>query len=223
MKRFTDLAEAELTALSEDDIARYIDYACAENGVALLPALPPEPKPVDYEPDAKVYQLGYHWNFATAEDAARVLDAIKASNMIATTYLSTPSGITSTALTNRREALPGITVNDAFSAERAAQLKDELAGAKIAEDIYAKAKKEYDSAVAERDAYASEIREKVERAWETRHRREQRQRDYERYLDLADGNREIALRFLTRAHSDTQALLPDLFVSKDVGEVVASV
>lgn len=210
MKRFDDLSEAELTALTEGDIARYVDYACAENGVALLPSLPPAPKEVHYEPDAKVYQIGHWLNFTTAEAAARVLDAIRENGAIDTDYISTPARVTGTVLSSRRNALM-VTVHEAFTPETAERLKAELAGAKREEDVYQKAKKEYDAAVAERRGYEEDIRGKVADAWEMRSRRESRQRDYDRYLDLADGNQEIALRFLTRAHSDTRELLPELF------------
>lgn len=210
MKRFSDLNEAELTSLTDADIARYIDYACAENGVALLPTLPPAPQPVEFTPDAKLYQVDYHWSFATAEDAAKVVQVLNECRAIDTGYLQTPSSVTSTVISGRKSA-PSMSVQDAFSAELAAKLKDELAGAKQAEDIYAKAKKVYDAAVSERECYADEIRDKVANAWEVRNRREARQRDYDRYLELADGNADIALRFLVKAHGDTQTLLPSLF------------
>lgn len=217
MKRFNDLSEAELTAITEDDVQRYIDYACADAGVPLLPSLPPEPVPMAFEPDTKLFSVSYHLNFPTAEGAARVMDAIRENGAVETDYLQTPSRVTSSVISRRRHE-PTLNVTEAFSPELAARLKDDLAGAKQAEEIYAKAKKEYDSAVAQREAYAADIRSAVEAAWETRYRRENRQRDYERYLDLAEGNREIALRFLTRAHSDTKALLPELFVTQAEAE-----
>lgn len=211
MKNFETLNEQELVALSEDEIQRYIDYACAENGVPLLPALPPAPEPVSFEPDSKVYSIGHWLHFAHSEQAARVLEAIKEAAAIETDYLSTPTGITSTAISLRRPSLM-ITADDAFTAERAASIKDALAGAKRQQDIYEKAKKEYDRAVSERQAYASDIRDRIGAAWEKHNRRESLRRDYERYLSLADGNAEIAARFLANAHRDAQVLLPDLFV-----------
>lgn len=212
MKAFNSLNEQELVALTEDEIQRYIDYACAENGVPLLPSLPPSPVAVSYEPDLKVYSVGHWLHFLHPEQAARVLEAISEAAPIEIDYLSTPTGVTSHAISKRRPSLGSVSVEEAFSAERAQTIKAELAEAKRQEDVYAKAQKAYDSAVSERDFYAGEIRVKVEAAWETHHRRESLRRDYERYLSLADGNAEIAARFLANAHRDAQKLLPDLFV-----------
>jgi hypothetical protein len=211
MKQFDSLTEQELVALSEDEVQRYIDYACAENGVPLLPSLPPAPVEVNCMPDVTVYSLGHWLHFATAEDASRALDAIVASKPIETTYISVPSRVTSTVIAKGKPNL-AITSAEAFSADKAEGIKGQLAEAKRQEDVYAKAKKSYDAAVSEREAYASEIRDKVSAAWETHHRREGLRRDYERYLSLADGDTRIAARFLGSANRDAQALLPDLFI-----------
>lgn len=211
MKAFTNLTEQELVALTEEDIRRYIDYACAENGVPLLPALPPEPPVVAFEPDAKVYSVGHYLHFTSVEDATRVMEAIKSSRLIDTDYLSTPAHITSLAIANRQPRI-AIDVQDAFSQDKAAAIKRDLADAKIAQDIYDRAKKDYDGAVNDRQAYESDIRDAVAAAWDTHRKRESRRADYERYLSLADGNKQIAARFLDNAHRDARVLLPDLFI-----------
>lgn len=212
MKPFDKLTEQELVALTEDEIQRYIDYACAENGVPLLPALPAAPEVLNYEPDVKVYSVGHWLHFLHAEQAARVMETISEAAPIELDYLSVPIGVSSHAISTRRATEQTVTVEMAFSAARAAQLKDDLAGQKRAEDTYAKAKKDYDRAVSERESHAAEIRDAVEAAWEKHSRRESLRRDFERYLSLADGNAEIAARFLANAHRDAQVLLPDLFV-----------
>lgn len=211
MKPFKSLSEQELVALTDDDIQRYIDYACAEDGVPLLPALPPAPEAVNFEPDTKVYSVGHFLHFLSAEQAARVMEAISEAAPVEMDYLSVPSGVPSHAISTRRASGQTVTVEMAFSAERAAQLKDALAGQKRAEDIYDKAKKAYDRAVNERESIASEIHDAIGEAWEKRRRREALRRDYERYLSLADNNAEIAARFLANANRDAQALLPELF------------
>lgn len=221
MKSFDSLTEQELVALDEDAIQRYIDYACAENGVP-LPSLPPAPATVDYTPDVTVYSVGHWLHFRSAEQAARVLDAIGEANPFEMDYLNVPTGVTSHALTARRSSSLVVTPIQAFSTERAAALKEALAGAKRAEDIYQKARKAYDSAVSERESYADDIRGKVADAWERHNDREARRRDYERYLSLADGDTRIAARFLANAHHDARTLLPELFdFPRDVAEAKA--
>lgn len=230
MKIFDSLTEQELVALTDEQIQRYIDYACAENGVPLLPSMVQPPPVVNFEADVKIYTVGHHLHFATMEEATRVADAIQANNPIELDYLSTPSGAPSHAVSRRRSTSESVTVQDAFSAERAAALKDDMAGAQKAEAVYQAAKKEYDRAVNERESYADDIRGKVADAWETHNRRESRRRDFERYLQLADGNREIAARFLANAHRDAQDLLPELFVfaagetlpTKDTGAAIVA-
>lgn len=210
MKPFDTLTEQELVALDEDAIQQYIDYACAEDGVPLLPLLPPAPKPVDVTPDAKYYSVGHALHFRTAEEAVRVLETIKANNPIDTGYISTPGSVTSTTIGTGKPYLT-ISESDAFSAGMAASIKDALAAAKREEEAYTKAKKAYDAAVAQRQSYADEIRGKVSDAWETHDRREEIRRAYERYLSLAGGQADVAARFLSNAYRDAEELLPDLF------------
>ena len=217
MKPFNTLSEQELVALDEEQIQRYIDFACAEDGVPLLPFLPPEPAAIDFKPDAKYYSVGHSLHFRTAEEAARVMETIKANNPVDTGYISTPGSVTSTTIATGK---PYITISesDAFSAGRAAELKDALAAAKREEEVYQKAKHAYDAAVTQRASYADEIRSKIGEAWETHTRREEIRRAYERYLDLAGGQPSIATRFLSNAYHDAERLLPDLFPPLDAPE-----
>ena len=67
-----------------------------------------------------------------------------------------------------RRIFPGLTVHENLLV--ASRDKDD--GRARAEDIYAKAKKEYDSAVSERGAYAEDIHEAVSAAWTMHRKRE---------------------------------------------------
>ena len=68
MKRFDDLSEPEIVALSDADISRWIDLECAYEGAPLLP-----PCPV---PPVRVFSLA-HWN--TVRKDAEAFTAKKSS------------------------------------------------------------------------------------------------------------------------------------------------
>lgn len=218
MKTFDSLTEQELVALTDDEIQRYIDYACAEHGVPLLPAMLPEPPKVEPPAqDAVVYAVGRAYSTDVvcmkSDDAQRLADLLNSIPTCSLGYVSGPS------YEKKIEPQRGpylVMPTPCYSAELAATIAPTLASAERAKNVYDAAKKDYDRAVNERGAFASEIREKVEEAWATHRRREDRRRDYARYLELADGNADIAARFLQNAHRDAIDLLPELFATQAI-------
>lgn len=221
MRAFDTLTEQELVALSEEDIQRYIDYACAENGVPLLPALIPEPpsNPVP-ETDEIAYAVGRSYSTdivcLKSSDAQELADFL---NRIQTVELQYVPGPTTDRVIDVRRGPYVVTPTPCYSAALGATIRPALADAERAKKVYDAAKKDYDRAVAEREGTASEIRDKVSDAWEVHNRRESRRRDFARYLQLADGKQDIAARFLLNAHHDSRELLPELYPVE--AEVVA--
>lgn len=206
-KAFDQLTEAELVALSENDIQRYIDLACAEDGVALLPELPEKPPTKAVPDDLTVYEVA-GMLFFDAGEANEVAAAINlARTRVLAKYISGPS--------YRRTVEPAVdpvnvTSLQILRPETAAQMRALIEAHEAEVKRYNELKTAHDKITRARESHANAIRSKVEDAWSLHRRREQRGRDYARYLELAEGNQAVAMRFLDKAYSDARELLAEL-------------
>lgn len=207
MRAFDDLSQHELTELTDDQIRRYIDIACAEEGIALLPDPPTPPSNVIAE-DKTCYSVG-DLMFEAQDVAQRVADFVNAQPGRGTTeYISGPSYRRAW----KRELDP-IEVGRValFSPERAGGLKAEIEAGDRAKKAYEDAKRAYDQAAHARGNVARHIRTTIEEAWDRRRRINFLREAHERYLQLAEGNRTIAARFLAKAYADARELVPEAF------------
>lgn len=212
MKPFDDLTDAEILALTDEQIDYYIDRTCAEQGVALVPPTPPDaPTLQPIEDDVTVYDVAgsLFTDMGEAERVRAMLVTI--SSRVETSY--TYPGY-------RNYVKPvtepvSITPKHLLSEQRALAKKDALAAFEEQKRTYEKNRAEYDTAVRGHEAVATSIRAEVRRVHDEDDDRREHQREFERYVTLADGDRRIAWRFLCRVRSRAERLLPEL--SKELG------
>lgn len=216
MKKFDDLNELELVALATDEINHYIDVACAEAGVPLLPPRPPEAPELPEVPphDATVYTLKWGYSsvahFTDSAQANAALELFKGLTSICDLgYVSGPS-YEKKIVNDSREF--SISTESCYSGNLADRLALVLGEIKTAKDAHTKEKGAFDKAVIEREGIASEIRTRVREARDRENRRQRLRLEFDRYLVLADGSRDIAARFLAKAYPDAPELVPELLV-----------
>ena len=208
MKRFDDLTDAEVLALTDEDVERYIDLACAEAGVQLLPEKPgPAPEKPDETRDATLFEVAGQ-SFSTMEDAESVMKMINGLTRLDTNYLA---GNYKDQYVSGSQSDVSITTNSVYSALRWHGIKEEM-------EAYAKAKKGHDSVVSsykdcvrERNNESNSVRERVEEVHANAHEAGRLRRHLERYIELADGDVEVARRFLLNAYPDAKEYLPEEF------------
>lgn len=209
-KAFSELTESELVNLSSEDVTRYIDLACAEEGIGLLPPRPVEPTKENVADDLDAYQVGSSVDlvFLDAGDAAHVAAAINATRTRGFgEYVSGPS--------YRRKfhkLSDSVTVTSIrlLSADRLATMGDRLAAYEAEQKAYTADLAEFERTLKARQNVGSSIHSDLEKAHRTYSLRERRRGEYARYLELADGNAAVATRFLLRAFPDARELMPEL-------------
>lgn len=212
MKEFTELDEPELLALSDDDIARYIDLAAAEEGVPLLPPPPVAPeKSADNTPDLTVYTIA-GLTFTAKSEALDVRDAIfKTKTRVLLQYATgryTYSGPMK-AVPDADE--PTISESKVFAEYDADKRAASLSAQTAADEEHRKARTEYDRIVTWRQNARQPIVAAISNARRFEERRTFLQQEHKRYLELAGNNRRIAARFLAHAHKDAEERLPSAF------------
>lgn len=215
MKDFKELSEPELLALTDDDIARYLDLEAAEQGVPLLPPPPVAPtKSADNTPDLTVYTIA-GLTFTAKSEALDIRDAIfKTKTRVLLQYASGRYTYSGPMKAVPDDDEPTISDSKVFSEYDADKRAASLAAQNDADEEHRKAREAYDRIVTWRQTARQPIVDAINNARRFEARRLFLTNEHERYLQLAGNNRRIAARFLAHAHPDAEERLPAAFQFK---------
>lgn len=208
MKTFDELTDEEVLALTSEEVQRYIDRESAEAGIPLL--VPPGPKPdaSALQPDLLLFSVGGLY-FSNRQDALRVLDTLAVCpSRHDLSYVSGPSYQQKGTPSDNDLSIAEIRVLSEQTANNRAAAIAESERAKKQWEIRNSA---YQSAQIKRRQIAEEITERRARLQDREIERIQVREQHARYLDLADGNRRTAARFLLAALPKAKMLCPELF------------
>lgn len=213
MKRIKDLTRDELVALTDDQIQRYIDIECAEDGVALLPPAPTEPDVAAPEPDIECWSIP-SVIFRERADALKVIDLITGLSRVMQenlggwryhyNYMTPRTPTDDDRIDPKRERM--------WSPKRFDESRNAVDAANEAKEEYRKKKDAFDRALSMRAEVAKRVREKVDGAHAEVWEEDNVRREFNRYVEIADGDKTTALRFFKNAHKqyDDEWLLPVL-------------
>jgi hypothetical protein len=215
MKRISEMVKAEVLALSNEQIEQLIDYECAIEGVPLLPPIPVIPEKPDIKPDVTVFEIGGFF-VLTNEEATRILEAVDGCEIYESVYVSS---LSYEKMIKPVSSPAGITTKKFYSPEYWDKIKN-------IQTVYTEAKKIYDSK-SEEYSSASQLRSNISaEVWGIVHAFQEEENqikrytaEFNRYLELAEGNRSIAMNFLTKAYPKITDF-PDLIeeLKKEVGD-----
>lgn len=206
-KRFDDMTDAEVLALTEEQIAYIIDFECADNGSGLLPPDPgPAPEPLKDMKDLTVFEFGGLF-FSTHAQAFAVSEVAAMQEQWETKYVN---GYYGDQAVQRREKPEEITPRKFYS----------LAGWDAAKGLvvkYSADKKEWDERTAEykkiADTRASStewIRNRISEVRDEDWRRQRAVSELARYVELAEGDEAMARRFFAKAKPGDEKYLPPM-------------
>lgn len=211
MNRIDDYTSGELLALTEEEIAQLIDVESAFRGVALLPPCPTPPEEVRVGPDVTIFAAGGE-EFMKEEDAQKVCDLINSlprttSYCIEGRYsYSGPRGVK-----HDPDAAPLTPQKRVYWTEAYYDKhRSVLAAYREAKATYDRDQKEFERIRGERDEIAAEIYRIRSEENERRSVREEIQRKFDRYVELANGDRGQALKFYLHAADQDEDLIRDV-------------
>lgn len=198
MKRIEEMTKEEILALTTEEIDKMVDYACAERGIPLLPPIPEEPEYFDIKAhlNLTVYELG-NFTFVNKEDAEKVYNVMLGCPLINTTYISGPSY---EMRFNGNDEIPDVKVRRIFSEGAWTSVKDKAAKAEAAKKEYQEARDYYNEVYSQRKEVVDEIMEVVNETNREQRNLERHISEFERYLELAEGDRNIAINFFEKAY-----------------------
>lgn len=211
-KPFDELEHDELIALDNEQINYYIDRECAEAGVPLLPPTPPVQPQIEQIAKSVTHYVIAGMRFLNASEAANICKAIQSAGSRRTTqYVGSRWSYSGPQHDAPADDEMAVSIDYVHTADEAARQKAANEAKAEIKAAFDSAKKEYDAAVEGRERLAERVRSTVGSAWKTERRRQSLKAEYERYLPLANGDEQVAKRFLQRAHSDAREVLPALF------------
>ncbi len=198
-EQFFALSDEEVAALTEEQIQAVIDYKCAEEGLKFVEQPTVREWPV-IEPDIEAFTVsGFH--FLDRAEAEKVCDLVNSlQSRRDSEYVSYHSSAYERKLVPAEPENVGRAsfYSDTHYANKRALIKQT---AREKED-YKKAQKEWESYDEARRAYAEEITNRVEQANAAVYEKNRIRADFARYVELAQGNKDIALNFLKKAYGE---------------------
>lgn len=199
MKRFYEMDETELLALDEETTMKLIDYECALEGVPMLPPAPgPEPAKVTATPDATLYTVAGQKTL-DHEQAKRILDACNSGQLYETSYPRNDyQTLFLTPLSEKSYGAPKIETSQVHSAEQWDRIKNEYTSFSERMDEWNAINKNYQAALKERSSITDDVYSKISDARRHSFERDRVREEFARYMELAEGNRQIALNFLQK-------------------------
>jgi hypothetical protein len=198
MKRYTDYTPEELVALSDEAIDTLIDLECAIAGAPLVPPVPAPPDKAKPEPDLNLSVVNLH--FLEREDAVKTAEFARGLSLCDTkwTYSNGPSHTE----VDYVKKTPEISTTACWDPGTWARQREAIEEADLLATAYTKLKKEYDAAATMRSEATGPVMEAVREARRRTAKANLLAAAFERYLVLADGSEEVALKFLGDAYYD---------------------
>lgn len=206
MKQITELSEAEILQLTNEQINKMIQFKMAEAGIKIL-TKPVEPTyqelPAKTELLYDVYGITYP--FADKETAEMQGQSIQevAKNMKNTNYVGGDylhkkvSKLDDSIL----KSIGKVTEAWFYSAENVIKVSEIMDANKMLKKEYETLLSEFKANETEADYIRVEIWDKFKQVHAKHNNMADMKHQYERYLDLAEGNKKIALNFLKKAYS----------------------
>ena len=216
---FEELGEAQLLALSQAEIDRWIDRLAMQAGVPLLAPLPPMPDAADVSEDVNGYALPSGLYFVNEADARRIADLATACPRVTAEYIPGPG--------YRMRWAPAdgpveVSTKRHFSPEKAQANAERIARYEREKAAYQSAKNAADDAQRKRRAIVERVTSAIEQARARQNERARLNELFERYLDLADGNRRVACNFMVAAYPGAPAVIPERFQPDEDGPVITA-
>ena len=208
INRLEDYTDAELVNLTEEQVIDLIDLECGYEGVRLLPTLPEHPKKEDLNKDFEVWEVPA-MTFANNADAIAVVAASAGKSHVIEHYVPGP-GYQKYGQIDTDHSI-GISSKKIFSHNHYKEIETRLKQYESNKQDYDKAKKEYDDIAKARSSIIDSINNAISEARSTAQRLSRLEQASLRYLTLAHGDKEIAMRFMLDAYKENADAIEEHF------------
>jgi hypothetical protein len=207
MKRYTDLSEEELLALSDEEKQKYVDIELAFAGIIpmIKPVMDPVPE-VNIKPTVQAFEI-YGVFFTDEKDAFAVskssaCDSQCISGLYDYRYL-TPRG---------EGYNDGIKAKMFYTKAELEEVRTQLKERQRIEDKNSHAAKEWDAYLEKTEHVANLVTSAIAEAEDHKRRIDQAKTVYAKHYELAGGDEAIASRFFVDAYKDQPEIINEMFL-----------
>ena len=210
IKRLDEYTNEELLELTEEQVKTLIDFECAHEGVALLPAeAPVKPAEEKVQPDTEIYEVSGLDYFKSHEDAKKVADLAASFERIDTvsggSYTKKIAGISTTDVR--------VSIVKAYSESHYAKIATENARIDANLKAYKEAKAKFDEIQNSRSDITEGVLAKLGDARQEKQMINTLMAEAARYISLAQGEKEIAKNFMVHARPNQKEMIDEHFES----------
>lgn len=206
MLRYNEISDEELIELSNNEIEELIDLECAHENIRLLP---PEPENIEKKfvnPDVIVYEIP-SIKLTSLEEAEKLVSMIN--------QLETKSEIPWNSSYDHRQVKPdnetiSFSSEKRYSPELYKQINQSIKIFQANKEEYDKKMEEYDKIKETRQIVIEKVIGAVTKARNKIEKIRNLRLEYDRYLKLAEGDRNIAWNFMIDARPNQQSELAEL-------------
>lgn len=206
MLRYNEISDEELIELSNNEIEELIDLECAHENIRLLP---PEPENIEKKfvnPDVIVYEIP-SIKLTSLEEAEKLVSMIN--------QLETKSEIPWNSSYDHRQVKPdnetiSFSSEKRYSPELYKQINQSIKIFQANKEEYDKKMEEYDKIKETRQIVIEKVIGAVTKARNKIEKIRNLRLEYDRYLKLTEGDRNIAWNFMIDARPNQQSELAEL-------------
>ncbi len=202
VKYFTNMSEEQIAALTQADLDKRINLACAEDGIPIFVPVPVKPVAPE-KPLVPVYEVNDMF-FLDPADAQAVVDVMNACTSRVKNHVEHYSTIRD-CYTTEGLADAQIEMKKMYPVDYRQSQSTALKQYEEALSAHEKAETKYRSMTSQRNAIGDQVLAEYNEACASIQAAKRAVELYQRYVELADGDRAIAWRFLVRA----EKLTPD--------------
>lgn len=196
MKPFNTLTKIELAALTDEQVQEYVDYACAEKGIPLVFTVIEQPESLKSQSDITLMSFS---EFVVDEETGKKIAQILAdSNQYKKEYNQNSYEICTSDY---------YVVKPKLIRTKSPQLvaKEAVENAKLTREwkAYNEASEVQQQAMEDRQKLIDELYDTIYEARSFVNKKDSLISAYDKYLSMAGGDREIAIRFFENTYSAT--------------------
>lgn len=196
MSYFDGMTDEQISALTDEQVTKTINLACAEQGIPVfLDDLGGPPKP-EVSPDREFFKVG-NWIVDTREDASAILGAVLASTRRKTGYDFYRDGQELQAKIDESEEK--IETVKLFTPEQFTRHQATIKGHAVRTAAWKTQNEARTKAAEKRSSVCMEVWSVVDEARARIRDAARLESLFLKYVELADGNRDVARKFLIRA------------------------
>jgi len=208
LKRIEEYTEEELLALTEEQQTMIIDLECAHEGIQLLPDEPTAMvRPDNVGEDLTVYSLPAIY-FTKHSDAKDIVDVINERMMLGSygelKYVNYLSLKYKFVPATKEMTIDRISSEKIFSEERIKRAGDLIERYEAAQKEYKVEKEIYDRIAGQHKAITSALHTRISDAYAKKRKMLRLKAEARRYMELANGNIDIAKNFMVNAYSEEE-------------------